>query len=101
MSDEITRGRKLAFVIEQLNAASVRKDHGSYSFLLCPFHQENTPSCRVFHSSTTRSPGYFKCMGCGASGNWDMLAPKLGLKSYEGSKPAVEYASLSLNIDLS
>ncbi len=55
--------------------------------LSCPFHSERTPSGRVYHSSASRSPGFFKCYGCGVTKPWNELAPALGLKPYTWTKP--------------
>jgi 5S rRNA maturation endonuclease (ribonuclease M5) len=86
--------RKLDHVIRELNQYSgPKKSAGSEStFVLCPFHSENTPSGRIFHSQSTKSPGYFRCYGCGKKAPWDEVAPKLGLKPYQWAKPSVQYA---------
>jgi 5S rRNA maturation endonuclease (ribonuclease M5) len=83
---------KLDFVIDQLSTYSEKKVINSTScFVSCPFHAERTPSCRVYYSSNS-NPGYFKCYGCGEKGGWDILAPKLGLKQYEWTKPVPMFA---------
>ena len=85
--------RKLDHVIRELGTYSGPKRPGPTStFVACPFHQENTPSGRVFHAPTTKSPGFFKCYGCGKTAPWDEVAPKLGLKPYQWAKPSEQYA---------
>lgn len=86
--------RKLDHVIQQLDRYSGPKKrlNASSTFVSCPFHSERTPSGRVFHSATSENPGYFKCYGCGQTGNWDEVAPKLGLSPYKWSKPVKQYA---------
>lgn len=37
-------------------------DRGDYSVMLCPFHEEKTPSCRVTQYR-------YHCFGCGADGD--------------------------------
>jgi hypothetical protein len=84
---------KLAFVIEQLaHYAGAKKSLGSSTFIACPSHAEVTPSFRVFHSPTTRSPGYGKCYGCGFHGAWDQWAAQAGLKPLGDSKPSERFS---------
>lgn len=85
--------RKLDHVLRQLQSYSGPKKvlNSSSTFVSCPFHSEQTPSGRVFHSPTSRSPGSFKCYGCGQTANWDELAPRLGLQPYKWSKPVAQY----------
>jgi DNA primase len=39
--------------------------------ILCPFHNEKTPSCAVDYDKN-----YFYCFGCGATGTVDELKKK-------------------------
>lgn len=85
--------RKLDHVLRELSHYSGKKKPGPGStFVACPFHSENTPSGRIFHAPDTRSPGYFRCYGCGKKAQWDELAPKLGLKPYQWAPPTDQYA---------
>jgi hypothetical protein len=86
--------RRLDHVIQQLDNYSGHKKrlNSSSTFVICPYHSESTPSGRLFHSSDSKSPGFFKCYGCGAKARWDEVAPKLGLKPYKWTKPTVQYA---------
>ncbi len=86
---------RLAFVIAQLSTYAGDKkavNHES-TFVRCPYHTEATPSFRIFHSPASKSPGYGKCYGCGASHPWNEFAPKLGLKGWEASKPTDLFAA--------
>jgi len=87
--------RKLDHVIQQLDyfGGPKKRLNSASTFVACPFHSERTPSFRVFHSSTSNSPGYGKCYGCGQVATWDELAPKLGLKPYTWAKPVTQYAA--------
>ncbi len=97
MTDFVGASNKLQFVLDQLAQYSGTKiTQSGYTFVLCPFHAESTPSGRVFHGATTKSPGYFKCYGCSARGTWDDVAPKLGLKPFKHQKPADEFLNMSL-----
>jgi len=86
--------RKLEHVIRELGHYSGPKKRGSgdTTFVSCPFHSENTPSGRIFHSQSTKSPGFFKCYGCGKTAPWDEVAPMLGLKAYKWAPPSEQYA---------
>lgn len=85
---------KLAYVIAQLATyAGAKKTLAGSTLVLCPYHNEATPSFRIFHSPATKSPGYGKCYGCGASHKWDEFADKLGLKPIAYSKPTEMFTS--------
>lgn len=60
--------------------AGDKKDTGSGIMIVCPFHDDNTPSCGINMSRDGGVPfGYFHCLGCGEKGGWNKLAEKLGL----------------------
>lgn len=95
--DFVAASSKLAFVLDQLSQyPGLKKEGEGSTFVLCPYHSENTPSARIFHSQESKSPGYLKCYGCGGKGNWDTIAPLLGLKPFVRQKPADEFANLSM-----
>jgi len=85
--------RRLNHVIQELNNYSgPKKKLASSTLVSCPYHSERTPSGRIFHDVKTKSPGFFKCYGCGKKAKWDEVAPLLGLKPYKWTKPADQYA---------
>jgi hypothetical protein len=86
---------KLAFVIAQLAtyAGEKRTVNSGSTLVSCPYHSEKTPSFRIFHAPTTKSPGFGKCYGCGAAHPWDAFADKLGLKPWSYAKPTEIFAS--------
>ncbi len=47
------------------------RDHGSYVSALCCFHPDKNPSMLVWKD------GWFKCLSCGAKGNYEQLHRKL------------------------
>lgn len=96
--DQLDQLAKLAFVIAELATyAGQKKVLNGSTLVCCPYHADKTPSFRIFHSTTTRSPGYGKCYGCGAAHPWNEHSLKLGLKPWAYAKPAaVRASSLSL-----
>lgn len=86
---------RLAFVVSQLStyAGEKKQINAGSTFVCCPYHAENTPSFRIFHSPTSKSPGYGKCYGCGAAHPWDEFASKLGMKALSYAKPTEVFAS--------
>jgi hypothetical protein len=64
------------FIVQQLESVpGPKKPLGSNStFILCPFHSEQTPSARVFHDN-----GYLRCYGCGASKAYSVWSKEYGL----------------------
>jgi len=58
------------------------KEMGNNVHVLCPFHDENTPSCSINLSNEADVPiGSFYCFGCGEYGGWNKFAEKAGLTS--------------------
>lgn len=86
---------KLAFVKDQLSRYSGTKTelNDESTFIRCPYHSEKTGSFRIFHSATSRSPGFGKCYGCGAAHPWNEFAPLIGLLGWEAAKPAEVFAA--------
>ncbi|QDH83421.1 DNA primase [Achromobacter phage Motura] len=100
MSDYLDRQDKLAFVLDQMRQYSgeAKRLSGS-TMILCPFHADATPSCRIFHGSDTKYPGAFKCYGCPEGGGWNKIAEHIGLQPYKPGKPTTKYA-LGINLAL-
>jgi DNA primase len=68
-SDKVPGGKKIA---------------GDSFMICCPFHDDSTPSCGINLAQDTNLPlGTFNCFGCGARGNWNRIAEKLGLKIFK------------------
>lgn len=71
-------------VEDQLRTYTGKKIQGpDGTTILCPFHSERTPSCHIFHGPRAYVPGYFVCLGCGAKGRWDVIAPAIGLEPFK------------------
>lgn len=84
---------RLEFVKNQCRNLQNAKHHEDYTMICCPFHNDKNPSGRINHSPLSRSPGFFKCYGCGATAGWNELAPMLGLEPFN-QKPTTRYANL-------
>ena len=84
---------KLEFVKSQCRTLPGAKFHEDYTMIRCPFHSDKNPSGRINHSVYSRSPGFFKCYGCGATATWNELAPLIGCTPFK-SKPAVRGATI-------
>ena len=82
---------RLEFVRAQCRTLPGAKHYENYTMIRCPFHSDKNPSGRINHSNLSRSPGFYKCYGCGATATWDELAPLIGCQPFH-SKPAVRYA---------
>lgn len=76
------RSNKLQHVITQVSRIQPQKNLEDSTFILCPFHNERTPSFRIWHSPSTRSPGYGKCYGCGTGKYWDSYAELIGCEPF-------------------
>ena len=61
--DEVRRASDLLEVVQQFSQVKLKK-RGQNWLGLCPFHNERTPSFNV-----NPERGYFKCFGCGKSGD--------------------------------
>jgi len=62
-----------SWFFEQLKQhCSEVKPHGKDFLIVCPFHDDSSPSCGV-----DRLTGMFKCFSCGAAGGWNKLADTL------------------------
>lgn len=68
------------FVKNQLRGISPQRENPSFTFILCPWHSERTPSGRVNHNPSKGAIGRFKCYGCGKTAGWNELASVLGLE---------------------
>lgn len=67
----------------------------NYVASLCPFHEDHKPSLLVFKD------GWFRCLACGVSGNYEKLWRKL--KGWDASKVVKEatiFSGVSLPSDL-
>jgi len=60
-------------------------EKGKDFLIVCPFHNDHTPSCGV-----DRWHGYFKCHSCGESGGWNKLANALDMERIDHSKEDVK-----------
>jgi len=77
----ITREEKRNIVVEELEKIPPPKKVGDKNILIrCPWHKERHPSCSVNIDNPKVPVGTFHCFGCGKSGNWNILAKKIGLK---------------------
>lgn len=74
---------RIPHVLSQIATLSQVKKGERFSFIRCPFHNEKTPSGRIFHDpSLPRLAGNFKCFGCSETRRWDELASVLNLEPF-------------------
>lgn len=73
----------LTHVLEELQHYGGRtKQMGSNVHVICPFHDENTPSCSINLTREADVPiGSWYCFGCGEYGGWNRFAEKANLKT--------------------
>lgn len=77
----------LALVSEHMTLRAMGND----ALGLCPFHKEDTPSFRVH-------PAYFKCFGCGASGDAiDFLSLIEGMSKMDAIRVLSDRTGISLD----
>lgn len=73
-------------IINQLERYAGEKKIGTkFSFILCPFHSESTPSGRIRHDPAKDGIGNFKCYGCGRRATWNEIAAALGLQQFKSA----------------
>ena len=65
---------------------NTRSGGRTHTFVSCPFHGENTPSCKVTHDASSKYLGSWHCFGCGESGKWATLAERLRLDPLNGKE---------------
>lgn len=78
-------------VLEEINKLpGPKKPNGSrWTFVICPFHSERTPSGRVRHDANRpRSIGWFNCFGCGESMRWNDFAEAQNLEPFVQAQTA-------------
>jgi len=76
-----------------------QKPANDHIMIICPFHDENTPSCGVYMASGMSLPiGSWHCFGCGEKGSWNRLAEKCGVgKIKEWSTYTTGIQSISID----
>ncbi|HEY2509431.1 MAG TPA: DNA primase [Polyangiaceae bacterium] len=90
----LVRERTDIVALVQTSVPSLKKRGRSWSGL-CPFHKERTPS---FHVNQDR--GFFKCFGCGESGDVITFAMKeLGYTFHEAVHALAEKAGIVIEED--
>lgn len=72
-----------SIIMEELGKVDGPKRYVKTRIMIqCPFHDERSPSCGVVTAEDGRYDlGSYNCLGCGAHGNWNSLAEKLGLQT--------------------
>jgi hypothetical protein len=60
-------------------------EKGKDFLIVCPFHDDHSPSCGV-----DRWHGFFRCFSCGESGGWNKLAKALDMERIDHSKEDVK-----------
>ena len=69
------------FIVKEIEKTELPvKTNQKNLFIPCPFHEDTDPSLSISLGEDTKA-GVFHCFGCSASGTWNALAKKLGLKT--------------------
>ncbi len=76
------------FVLNELKKVGYRIVNNQ-ALILCPFHSDHSPSCRVSLGGKIVVGG-FHCFSCKSSGGWNALAQRLGLRTVEQLKLDIE-----------
>lgn len=99
--NEFTLSKAQEIVREAVESIPGQKKYLHSSIhVLCPFHDEKTPSCSV-HTGSSDSfvpIGWFYCFGCGKTGPWNEFAEQTGLQKINKNDNVQENTR---NIDLS
>lgn len=86
--------------IEKIN--SQKKQVKNRIMICCPFHDDRTPSCGIVVAEDTKYQlGSFNCLGCGAHGDWNLLADKIGLRTVHKLAPkegAIQTGALKIKL---
>ena len=89
--DEVRHATNLLEVVQEYSQVKLKK-HGQNWLGLCPFHNERTPSFNV-----NPDRGYFKCFGCGKSGDAFAFIMELnGLTFGEALRALAKRANIQL-----
>lgn len=86
-------------LLSELNKNGAVKQGRGEVLIHCPFHNDRSPSCAVSLGKKV-AVGVFKCWSCGASGNYNALATKLGLKLFDSNNSPSHYYINNRKIDI-
>ena len=75
--------------IEKISGSKKKSEKST--MVLCPFHNEKTPSARIWHDN-----GNFQCFGCGKKTKWNVLAAHLNLQQVGNDAVKLESQSVPL-----
>lgn len=83
--------KKRQFIINQLQGVARKEMDQRRATILCPYHNDTSPSGTVNLDLTASAPlGWYKCWSCPASKPWDELAVTLGLKKWRDEKKTAD-----------
>lgn len=94
-SHAITRVRELTDFPALVASYTPLRKSGAQWLVLCPFHRDKRPSCRIYPAGPT--PAHYHCYACGASGS-----PITWVMKLEGLPfiPAVRYLAERVGLSL-
>jgi len=83
---------KYEHVMSQISSLNLKEATGSkFSWMLCPYHNERTPSGRINHDSAhPEYAGSYRCYGCGIKKTWNEFASDQNLEPYGALNPDKE-----------
>ena len=89
------------FILRELTKVTKIVVKGDNAIIHCPFHDQHNPlgTCSISLGLKTKA-GVWHCWSCNASGPWNALATKLGLRTTEDEVSEINYYVKNVKIPI-